>query len=212
MRFIDVARKPSQNRWQGKNSVAAKDPNQTKLMIMVYWGGDHRLGGRSQHSVSFKSSTQATPEEGKLIFNFWRDRSDFKNAKLLGYDSEEMIGTDYGRGLLTTAARLKAQDLLDEIGDNRYFVVLMAYDFQLMWKEKKHKLLWETRFSIRENRNDFGVALPAMAQYASRYFAATVTQHVLIRVASGKTSTSAKCKVIEVEPEKKDGETVPKDR
>jgi hypothetical protein len=39
-----------------------------------------------------------------------------------------------------------------------------------MWKEKKHKLLWESRFSVREQGNDFTRALPAMAEYAGQYF------------------------------------------
>ena len=59
--------------------------------------------------------------------------------------------------------------LLSEIEENRYFVVLMAYDFQLFWKEKKLKVLWETRFSINESRNDFDKALPTIAQYAVSY-------------------------------------------
>jgi hypothetical protein len=59
---------------------------------------------------------------------------------------------------------------LDEIEQNRYFVVLMAYDFQLLYKEKKHKLLWETRFSIRQRNHEFDKDLPSMAQYASQYF------------------------------------------
>jgi hypothetical protein len=39
-----------------------------------------------------------------------------------------------------------------------------------MWKEKKHKLLWETRFSIRQRQHEFDKDLPAMAEYASKYF------------------------------------------
>jgi hypothetical protein len=46
----------------------------------------------------------------------------------------------------------------------------MAYDFQMMWKEKKHKLLWETRISLRQRGNDFGRQLPAMMLYASHFF------------------------------------------
>ena len=46
----------------------------------------------------------------------------------------------------------------------------MAYDFQLLWKQKKHKLLWETRFSINQKHNEFDKTLPAMAEYAARYF------------------------------------------
>jgi hypothetical protein len=46
----------------------------------------------------------------------------------------------------------------------------MAYDFQLLWKEKKHRLLWETRFSLRQHFHEFDKELPSMALYASRYF------------------------------------------
>jgi hypothetical protein len=60
--------------------------------------------------------------------------------------------------------------MFDELENNRYFVVLMAYDFQLLYKERKHKLLWETRFSIRQMHHEFAEDLPAMAHYASQYF------------------------------------------
>jgi hypothetical protein len=102
--------------------------------------------------------------------NRLRDRTDFRNAAMLGYDSTGMIGTDYGKYLSHTALGGDQRDQVAEIEENRYFVVLLAYDFQVMWKQKKHKLLWETRFSISERRNAFDKALPVMAQYASRYF------------------------------------------
>jgi hypothetical protein len=59
--------------------------------------------------------------------------------------------------------------LLSEIEENRYYVVLLAYDFQVFRKEDKHKLLWEARFSVNEAHNDFAMALPVMVQYASKY-------------------------------------------
>ena len=55
----------------------------------------------------------------------------------------------------------------------------MAYDFQRLWQHKQRKLLWETRFSIRERHNDFSRALAAMAENASRYFGQD--SHGLIR-------------------------------
>jgi hypothetical protein len=65
---------------------------------------------------------------------------------------------------------VRRDDMVAEIEENRYFVVLMAYDFQILWKQKKHKLLWETRFSIRQRHHNFDKDLPSMAQYASQYF------------------------------------------
>ncbi len=76
-------------------------------------------------------------------------------------------------------------DLYAEIRENRYFVVLMAYDFQVLWKQRRHKLLWETRFSISAHRNQFDKALPVMAQYASRYFGQASDGLLRMRVPEG---------------------------
>jgi hypothetical protein len=105
-----------------------------------------------------------------MMVNHQRDRTDYSNALMLGYDSPGLIGTERGNYVRGTAWAVDRDDLYDDIEANRYFIVLMAYDFPLLWKHKKHKLLWETRFSIREQNNQFDKALPAMAQYASKYF------------------------------------------
>ena len=65
---------------------------------------------------------------------------------------------------------VRKRDMLNELEEDRYFVVMMAYDFQMLWKQKKHKLLWETRFSVSEHGNRFDKQLGAMALYASKYF------------------------------------------
>jgi hypothetical protein len=113
------------------------------------------------------------------VANHQRDLTDFKNASMLGYDADGLIGTDYGRYIKHTALGGTYNDEVGEIEDNRYFVVLMAYDFQLLWKQKKHKLLWETRFRIREKDHQFDRDLPAMAHYASQYFGQN--SHGLVR-------------------------------
>jgi hypothetical protein len=46
----------------------------------------------------------------------------------------------------------------------------MAYDFQLMWKQKKHKLLWETRLSLDQRGNEFNQQVAMMAKAAAQYF------------------------------------------
>ncbi len=95
-----------------------------------------------------------------------RVQLDAQNASMLGYDS--LLDTsEQARG---TALEYRRQDLINELEEHRYFVVLMAYDFQLMWKEKKPKLLWETRFSVREKGNDFSKQLAAMTESASKFF------------------------------------------
>jgi hypothetical protein len=95
-----------------------------------------------------------------------RDRANSEKAGILGYD------TDMQRtaGLEITPMRFRHERLVDELESNRYFVVLLAYDFQLLWKEKKRKLVWESRFSISERGNLFDRELESMARAASRYF------------------------------------------
>lgn len=98
--------------------------------------------------------------------NDLRDQDDQLNVMMLGYDSWWQDTQHY----VDTPMDFARQDLLDEIEEDRYFVVLMAYDFQALRHRKKARELWETRFSIRERHHAFNEDLPAMAQYASQYF------------------------------------------
>ncbi len=175
----------------GQNYLPSRDPNAAKLLIMVYWGTT-RPPGRTNESPTYTnlqiaqsavntgmmqglgSSAMASLQDelttaiaAVAAENRIREHEDYLNVKMLGYDSWWDATSGEHRG---TALAIRRQDLLDEIEEDRYFVVLMAYDFQLLWKEKKHKLLWETRFSIRQRSHEFDKDLPAMAKYASQFF------------------------------------------
>lgn len=95
-----------------------------------------------------------------------RLQSDARNAMLLGYDAElaETLGLEH------TSLKYSRDDLISEVEDSRYFVVLMAYDFQKTWQAKKPELLWVTRISVRAQGNEFQKVLPAMTAFASQYF------------------------------------------
>ncbi|HZZ19973.1 MAG TPA: hypothetical protein VFE25_11410 [Opitutaceae bacterium] len=95
-----------------------------------------------------------------------RNLVDEQNAMMLGYDSWWAETAQFK----DSPQDYRRADMLAELEDRRYFVVLMAYDFQKLWKEKKPKLLWETRFSIREDGDDFTKHLAAMAGSAAAYF------------------------------------------
>jgi hypothetical protein len=102
----------------------------------------------------------ASAEDGQ------RTRLNEQNAMMLGYDSLWAQTAQFK----DTPLQYLRSDLISEIEDRRYFVVLMAYDFQKIWKEKKAKLLWETRFSVREHGDDFSKRLAGMAGSAAPYF------------------------------------------
>jgi hypothetical protein len=166
--FMDVARVISAQ-LRKQRYIPAKSLNSEKLLIMLYWGTTTRPDEVSTTSGHVFSAAGA----GAMLYmdNIQRDLLDFKNAKILGYNAEGTIQSDFGNFFTTSGMTgLLQAELVSELEDNRYFVVLMAYDFQLLRRQNKHKMLWQTRFSINEAQNHFDRALPAMAQYASRYF------------------------------------------
>ncbi len=94
------------------------------------------------------------------------------NARLLGYASElqkeEYRSLGVGSGMTDLDRRLR-EDLVDE----RYFVILMAYDYRSVKEGRrgaKPKLLWSTHFSMRATGFNFTSALPAMTSTAANFF------------------------------------------
>jgi hypothetical protein len=135
--------------------VAARDPNKTKLLIMVYWG--KTIGG-----VNFKGFVGSGQAQ---------DVMNFVNAKLLGFGTEaDFLGQVSGATIMGEMQRNAHPDVMSTVQVNRYYVILRAFDFQSVWKQKKFRQLWETRFSLSNRLHKFDRDLPAMAQSASVYF------------------------------------------
>jgi hypothetical protein len=94
-----------------------------------------------------------------------RDQANAANAQILGYTAA------YAREQqVREIGHVPVRDVASDIEQDRYFVVLKAYDFRTAWKEKKLKLLWEARFSISAHGNQFDRQLLAMTQAAARHF------------------------------------------
>jgi hypothetical protein len=153
--------------------LPAKRPEETQLLIMVYWG--RSFGGRH---VS----------DGAI-----RDRIDYRNATLMGFDSDPAIKSlsdpslaFWGKGMLATLITNTRGRVLSALEADRYYVILRAFDFQYAWKQKKIRLLWETRFSLSERSNAFNEALPGMAQTAARYFGKDTAGLMLDTVPDGQ--------------------------
>jgi hypothetical protein len=151
--FDDIAKTISGS-LAAQGYVPTPNPDSTNLLIMVYWG--MTVGSTDTHTL----------EGGP------KDYVDLKNAQLLGFDSEHVFdqGFDDHANMMANILRELHSDVVNEIQRDRYFVVLRAFDFRSAWKQKKIRLLWETRFSMSEREHDFTRELPGMAEYASRFF------------------------------------------
>ncbi len=210
LRFLDVARMIA-SPLASRRYLPGRDPKTTRLLIMVYWGTTSAPEHASESGPYQRLMTMPFPHvnyragnsrpsflqedvlmaamQAVALENEQRDKVDNQNAALLGYDSwweatERFEGMGFGFGY-------ERQDMIDELEHDRYFVVLMAYDFELLWKEKRHTLLWETRFSIDQHHNEFNKALPAMAQYASQYFGEDSHGLLRMRVPEGNVDVRA---------------------
>jgi len=146
-----------------QNYVTGRGPENTKLLIMVFWGRTTGSAG---------AGTANHIADGPTV-----DAIDYWNSQLLGFDLSggyEMSFTTSLAGFQTmlkpALVRQSRMDFRDSLAVDRYFVILRAYDFQALWRHKKLVAQWETRFSLSERHHDFGEELPEMARVASMYF------------------------------------------
>ncbi len=170
----------------------APDKSTADLLIVVHWGittvDEDASNGQSDfeslmkdvasHNAAVASGGVADPSavEGDLNMihgeSSHSSTSPANNADLPGYSAEyqkaEYASLGAASGMTALDRRLR-EDLLEE----RYFVILMAYDFNSLKNAKKGtkpKLLWSTHFSIRAIGANFETALPAMSKVAANYF------------------------------------------
>jgi len=108
-----------------------------------------------------KPDTLSMPQNLSKIEAGQDARADSRNAAILGY-TDAMVRASTSDPYL---GALKA-----EIEQRRCYVVLLAYDYQVLRNQGQHRLLWESHFSIPERGNDFGRSLSAMASIASKFF------------------------------------------
>jgi hypothetical protein len=176
--FDDVSRVITQP-LADQNYVVSGDRSTTKLFIVVYWGttiapeDTSPKSGRESSQLTEKANSLDGTDPGQAAayraeassFRPMESRIDnqvdAQSANLLGYTDELLRTSPKDPQRLT---------LQDEIEEDRYYVVLLAYDYQLARKTMQHKLLWETRFSIPERGTDFDKAFPLMTSIAAKYF------------------------------------------
>ena len=160
------------------------DATAADLLIVVYWGAtqvyedpqrDQMLQQLADvlpaYTASIRETGMADPGEMNRIsdsLSWARDNAaaaTARNAALLGYArSLHRFGQD--NGYLSEREKF----LRVELAEERYFVVLMAYDNRAFRQDKVRKLRWVTRLSVRTAGNNFLEALPVLSQAGSHVF------------------------------------------
>ena len=224
LKFADVARVIA-GPLARQNYHPALKTSEVQLLIVVFWGSTQgsrdtrnqtgsmdRLSSASSNYTAARADDQATqPNSAEpspatsaaqndydsalwqmQMDNDVRDQIDSQNAQILGY-SESLSRARFARHMSF------AQDTLAEVSENRYYVVLQAYDFKTAKDSKKLKPLWTTRMSVSES-GPFGPALEKMVKNAARSFGTDTDG--LQRHREG-TVDLAPLKILEIDPAKK---------
>lgn len=172
-----------------------KDAASANLLIRVFWGAT-LIHDDPQRALAMEalntalgeySATYAATETGDTgdinvameqigVGQETAESVAMRNAALLGY---RRALDRLSRKAMPTPEEIT---LRTELSEERYFVVLMAYDYQFMRREKKPKLLWVTRLSMRGPGNNFTEALPALALAGAEVFGRSLPDLQRVRV------------------------------
>ena len=99
--------------------------------------------------------------------NRMRDSINESNARILGYKDDLADSDDIRRW---AGGGDRYTDLIYDVEESRYYIVISAYDFRDLTERNKKTLMWQTRVSVRSPGNRFDDSFAAMLKSASKYF------------------------------------------
>ena len=210
-----------------QNYFPSPEVDSAQLIIMVHWGTTtvyedpneietaanlHSAAAAYQEAYAANGGMADTSALNAALMNAEMDSqlragTEARNAALLGYRSAL---AKESRNIMMSSVEM---GMRFELAEERYFVILMAYDNVARMKEHKSKLLWVTRLSIRSLGNDFTEALGKLANVGSQVFGKQVDD--LLRVTPGEnigSVTLGELKVLGIadDPPPEQKETGPK--
>lgn len=174
--FMEIARNLAMH-LANQNFFPGKESDKNDLMIIVHWGvtaveeditdlwGIHSmdeyeelygLGDSSDEGVARKLELY-----GPTDVPDWGLADRRKNSGMLGF--EETLQS-------SNSLPQDQYELESALNRERYFLVVMAYDYQKYRKDKEMDLQWITRFSMKATGNNFENAYKELTFAASDYF------------------------------------------
>lgn len=161
----------------------AKDPALADLLIVVHWGATQVFDDPEKQFTQERLNAAGAAYAAATADGGFADPTELNQARQArgaAVSAQEWSIAQNADLLGFTAALAKEQanmvatmdeiTMRSELAEERYFVVMMAYDYQVLKKEKKHKLLWVSRMSVRSPGNTFATILPAMVRVAAPSF------------------------------------------
>jgi len=98
------------------------------------------------------------------------DTGDPENPQAIFWNQKEMLALVAGNTLKNVSSLgFEREDILQNARDDRYFVVVSAYDFEAA-KEKKKVLLWQAKMSTPSHRVALAEVIPSMITAGGPHF------------------------------------------
>lgn len=192
-----------------QNYFPAPDAASAQLLIVVHWGTteiyedpmkDINQQNLNDALTAYNASIEATGRADPGALNMALADRESTQASIQAAINRNAVLLGYARSLekerrqmLPTTAEIA---MSNELNEERYFVVLMAYANPPRAKDQKPKPLWITRLSVRSPGNNFTEALPTLAKVGADLFG---RQHDdLVRVRTPMQRGSVKLGELEV--------------
>ena len=173
-----------------QNYHYAQSKEQAKLLLVLNWGATlsynnmnygqavQQLGKAVEVLSQQRMYGSSTPEDVAVdalaeqllmvkMENRARDQINLPNAKIIGYLDAINEVNDIRRW---AGGGDRYNDLIADLEEPRYYIVISAYDFPELLKSGKKTLLWQTRVSVRSPGNSFDQSFVPMLKSASKYF------------------------------------------
>tara|TARA_B100001093_G_scaffold315548_1_gene301035 strand:+ start:686 stop:1660 length:975 start_codon:yes stop_codon:yes gene_type:complete len=181
------------NSMKQRNFYPSASADQGDLLVVVHYGlmsVPQDLGDLFQLDMDDPYGEQPFDEDDEEVdeeqidedpfindtyFNDLKRLSELSHNNQAGMSNIKLgIGRALNRKNITAAEEF---DLRAELEAERYFIILMAYDYKKLRSAKKQELLWTTRFSVPSLGTNFENAYPALARAASSYYGSSLDKY-----------------------------------
>jgi hypothetical protein len=195
----------------------AKDVKSAAQLLVVHWGttmgnmneyvqAEANLADRRPlfhvHGIDFDviTPTLAAPTGLTMAPDHSDDAYAAAYATNVAQVTAQSMTTSSAEGLLGYAKQLSRErkklltsdverTLEANMQEDRYFVILQAYDFQKLQNAGGRKLLWSAHMSVRAPGLNFSLALPRMGQVAADLYGQSNDEVVTGKFQPGKTGS-----------------------
>jgi len=150
-----------------QNYHYARDKEEATLLLVLNWGNTIPFDRTAYEQVVNDVGSGREGGKGLDMANLERDQINEDNARILGYMDDLADSNDIRRW---AGGGDRYKDLIADVEEGRYYVMISAYDFKALSKWGKRQLLWQVRVSVRSPGNNFVDSLVPLLRSASKYF------------------------------------------